>query len=197
MEQEKLAKILLESISHQNTDRLTNLQSDFELQRRLLIDKYRKEANEEANLYIEQELFELKNNLIQNESQSKWKIKKDLFIKRGQLVNELMDTVFNDLLVFSKSSAYQVWCEKHLLSTIKLDQGLTQGTLLVKSVDQALFKDLVKTLNLDFKVESQDSILIGGFILKDKAGMVNYDATLDYDLKVQREWFTTHSKLDF
>jgi vacuolar-type H+-ATPase subunit E/Vma4 len=197
MEQEKLAKHLLDSISHQSSESMTNLLEDFEQQRTSLLEKYRKEANEEANLYIEQELFELKNRLIQNESQSKWKIKKDLFIKRTQLVNELMDSVFNDLLTFSNSADYKPWCQKHLLDTIKLDKSLDQGTIMVRSQDQALFTDLINALELNFKVEPFEFIHLGGFILKDKAGSVNYDATLDYDVKVQREWFTTHSKLDF
>ena len=70
MEQEKLAESLLESIKAQSQERLANLQADYESQRREIIERYRQEATEEANVYIDMALSELKNSVVQNESQS-------------------------------------------------------------------------------------------------------------------------------
>ena len=193
MEQEKLAENLVKAIQTQSQERLMNLQVDYESQRQETIEKFREEAQEEANVFSEMALSELRNSLIQNESQSKWKVKKDLFIRRAELVDGLFIKVKQDLIDFTKTSEYKDFI-KVSLELILSENTASGATILVKATDQKLFETLS---DQRVTVLVSDRIHIGGFILKDKAGLMEIDESLDYTLKVQREWFTTHSQLDF
>ena len=193
MEQEKLAENLVKAIQSQSQQRLNNLQADYESQRAEMIERFTKEALEEANVYSELALSELRNSLVQNESQSKWKVKKDLFIRRAELVDGLFSNVKADLIEFSKTKAYEAFVKENLDKV--LNENTLEGyTLLVKAADEAFFKAITAKNTI---VTVSDRIRLGGFILKDKAGLLEIDESLDYRLKVQKEWFTTHSQLDF
>ena len=193
MEQEKLAENLVKAIVNQSQERLNNLQADYENQRQEMIDRFRQEASEETNVYSEMALAELRNSLIQNESQSKWKVKKDLFIRRAELVDGLFLKIKQELIDFTQSSEYRIFVKAALDKVLnEIDR---EGSLvLVKANDESLFTELV---NKQTKVVVSDQIHVGGFILKDQAETMEIDETLDYSLRVQREWFTTHSQLDF
>jgi vacuolar-type H+-ATPase subunit E/Vma4 len=193
VEQEKLAESLLESIKAQSQERLANLQADYESQRREIIERYRQEATEEANVYIDMALSELKNSVVQNESQSKWKLKKDLFIKRAELVDGLFNQVRGDLIAFTQSAAYATYLRDKLAKLLP-DYPLQDTLILIKSTDKAVFEAILPPLA---QLVLTESIHVGGFILKSVDGIKERDETLDYALKVQREWFTTHSTLDF
>lgn len=193
MEQVILAETLLESIKAQSQERLANLQADYESQRREIIERYRQEATEEANVYIDMALSELKNSVVQNESQSKWKLKKDLFIKRAELVDGLFDQVKSDLLAFAQSDAYAPFLRDKLAKLLP-DHPLQDTLILIKPSEKAIFESILPSLA---KLVPTESIHVGGFILKSVDGIKERDETLDYALKVQREWFTTHSTLDF
>ncbi|KAF0226437.1 MAG: Uncharacterized protein FD133_215 [Erysipelotrichaceae bacterium] len=193
MEQEKLAENLVKAIQTQSQERLMNLQIDYESQRQETIEKFRVEAQEEANVFSEMALSELRNSLIQNESQSKWKVKKDLFIRRAELVDGLFIKVKQELIDFTKTSEYKDFV-KASLERILSENTASGATILVKATDQKLFETLS---DQRVTVMVSDRIHIGGFILKDKAGLMEIDESLDYTLKVQKEWFTTHSQLDF
>lgn len=193
MEQEKLAETLLETIKAQSQERLANLQADYESQRREIIERYRQEATEEANVYIDMALSELKNSVVQNESQSKWKLKKDLFIKRAELVDGLFDRVKDDLIAFAQSDAYALFLRNKLTKLLP-DHPLQDTLILIKPSDTAIFTSILPPLA---QLVPTESIHIGGFILKSVDGIKERDETLDYAVRVQREWFTTHSTLDF
>ena len=193
MEQEILAETLLETIKAQSQERLANLQADYESQRQEIIERYRQEATEEANVYIDMALSELKNSVVQNESQSKWKLKKDLFIKRAQLVDGLFEQVKNDLIAFTHSEAYAPFLRDKLAKLLP-DHPLQETLILIKASDRVIFESILPSLA---KIVPSEAIHVGGFILKSVDGFRERDETLDYALKVQREWFTTHSTLDF
>jgi len=193
MEQEKLAENLVKVIQTQSQQQLSNLQADFESQRQEMIERFRQEALEEAAVFSELALSELRNSLVQNESQSKWKVKKDLFIRRAELVDGLFSSVKQDLIDFSKTKEYES-VVKTALTKILSENPLESITLLVKASDLDLFKALTGS-KADIIVSER--LHIGGFIVKDKAGQMEIDESLDYKLKVQKEWFTTHSQLDF
>jgi len=193
MENKQLEENLVKAIQNQSQGRLSLLQQDYEVHRQEIIDGYRQEATEESGVFIEQALAELKNNLIQSGSQSKWKIKKDLFIRRTELVDQLFTSIRHDLIEYTHSAAYVTDMR------IKLEQALAENViqdpiLMVKEGDEAQFKELVKG---KAQIVLNENIHIGGFILKDALGHLEIDETLDYALKAQREWFTSHSTLSF
>ena len=106
MEKEQIAQRLILEIDAKTQEQLHDLQWDMETQRRDILATIRNKAEEEAAIFKEQELHELRSNLIQNESQAKWKVKHDLLKRRSELVDALFEDVQNDLMVFVGGTEY-------------------------------------------------------------------------------------------
>ena len=104
---EKLALKLVNDIENRTQEQLRILEENFHAQRESTIHHFNQDAVEESNLYIEQELAELKNNVRQSETQFKWKVKKNLFIRREELVEGLFEKLRIKLIDYSKTEAYQ------------------------------------------------------------------------------------------
>ena len=103
---EKLALKLMDDIQKRTHEQLQILEENFHTQRESQINQFNQEAVEESNLYIEQELAELKSSVMQSETQLKWKIKKNLFIRREELVEGLFEQLRDKLCAYSKTEAY-------------------------------------------------------------------------------------------
>ena len=194
LEKEQVVQRLINDIEEQAQDSLKTLQGDAETQRSAILTTIRKKAEEEAALYKEQELVDLRSNLIQNESQAKWKVKHDLLKRRAQLVDELFEEVRKDLLAFVKSEAYDDFHRVNLEKLSRRDD-IGRASLIVKENEVLRFEAILQSLKLDFSVSVGEHIHIGGFILVSESGRLEIDQSLDTQLQSQREWFFNHSKL--
>ena len=194
MEKEQVVQRLISDIETQTKESLQTLHGDAEKQRETILSSVRQKAEEEATLYKEQELVDLRRNLIQNESQAKWKIKHDLLKRRAELVDGLFEDVRLDLLSFVTSNEYEVVFTKSLVKLSQRDD-INQATLLVKIDEIERFEVILRALQLPYKVMGSDLIRIGGFILVSENKRLEIDNSLDTQLQSQREWFFNHSKL--
>lgn len=197
MEKENITGSLVDEIERQVTEKIKVLEMDFELQRDLLINGFKSEAEEETVVYLEQELSDLRNTVLQSESQSKWKVKKDLFVRRNELVDNLFTSVTEELKAFSETKEYVTWSKQALddvLSTLDKDQSYQ---LTVKPSDKDIYAQLIQAIDESIKLETDEDIFIGGFILSNPVKKLQVDKTLDYQIRVQKEWFFAHSGLDF
>jgi vacuolar-type H+-ATPase subunit E/Vma4 len=194
LEKEQVVQRLINDIEIQAEDSLKSLQWDAESQRGSILTSIRKKAEEEAALYKEQELVDLRSNLIQNESQAKWKVKHDLLKRRAQLVDGLFEDVRHDLSAFVKSDAYDVF-QGEMLEKLSRREDIGHASLIVKEDEVQRFAKILHSLKLDFPVSTGEHIHIGGFILVSESGRLEIDQTLDTQLHSQREWFFNHSKL--
>ena len=192
---EKLALKLINDIENRTQEQLRMLEENFYSQRESTIHHYNQEAVEESNLYIEQELAELKNSVRQSETQFKWKVKKNLFIRRDELVEGLFEKLRIKLIDYSKSEAYQTKFVQLITKTLE-SENFKDAVLYVKEGDCVFFKDAFKS-NPNLKVECSNLIEVGGFILQESNGKMAIEMTLDHQLKVQKEWFFAHSELHF
>jgi len=165
-----------------------------ETQRRDILATIRNKAEEEAAVFKEQELHELRGNLIQNESQAKWKVKHDLLKRRAELVDALFEDVQNDLKTFVGGMEYEGY-NREQLKKLGERGDLGKATLLVRFRDIELFKKIVRDLALDYEVSVGELIHIGGFLLVSENKRLEIDDTFDNRLHSQREWFFNHSKL--
>lgn len=191
---EKYAKKLMEDIQKRTHEQLQILEENFHAQRASQINQFNQEAVEESNLYIEQELAELKNNVMQSETQLKWKIKKNLFIRREELVEGLFDQVRDKLCAYAKTEDYLTQYLKFIEETI-VQEGFVNANVLVKPDDVDVFRNALVTKNLT--VQASDHIEVGGVIIQETGGKMAIEMTLDHQLKVQKEWFFAHSDLHF
>lgn len=194
MEKEQIAQRLILEIDAKTQEQLHDLQWDMETQRRDILATIRNKAEEEAAIYKEQELHELRGNLIQNESQAKWKVKHDLLKRRAELVDALFKDVQNDLTNFVDGAEYEGY-NRDKLKKLSERGDLGKATLLVRARDIELFKKILRELSLDYEVSVSDLILIGGFLLVSENKRLEIDDTFDNRLHSQREWFFNHSKL--
>jgi V/A-type H+-transporting ATPase subunit E len=155
---------------------------------------YHDQLEEETQLYIDQELSEIRQSLMKSDSQAKWKLKKNLLEKRNELANLLFDDVLSDLLTFRSSEQYRNYFESMLLDTIeKYDLG--QGFLRVSKTDEELAKQLLNSHHLSLVLKIDDSIHVGGFYISNLTELMEVDMTLDTKLNDQKEWFYGHSTL--
>ena len=191
---EKLAKRLLEDIQKRTHEQLQILEENFHAQRESQINQFNQEAVEESNLFIEQELAELKSSVMQSETQLKWKIKKNLFIRREELVEGLFDQLRDKLYAYTKTEAYLTQYIKFIEDTIA-KEGFVKTSVLVKLEDVEAFSKALKKKNLD--VQASEHIEVGGVIIQEAGGKMAIEMTLDHQLKVQKEWFFAHSDLQF
>lgn len=197
MEKENITGSLVDEIERQVSEKIKVLEMDFELQRDLLINGFKSEAEEETVVYLEQELSDLRNTVLQSESQSKWKVKKDLFVRRNELVDNLFTSVTEELKAFSETKEYVTWSKQALddvLSTLDKNQSYQ---LTVKPSDKDIYAQLIQAIDESIKLETDEDIFIGGFILSNPVKKLQVDKTLDYQIRVQKEWFFAHSGLDF
>ena len=197
MDKENTTGSLVNEIEQHVEDRIREMESDYLIQRDLLTSGFKKEALEEANVYLEQELSELRNAVLQSESKAKWKIKKDLFIHRNELVDELFETVANDLKAFTSTEAYAQWAKRTLDLTLSVLDSDAEYQLTVRPQDKALFEAILQGHYPRVSLLTHEEIFIGGFILSNPRKHLQVDKTLDYQIRVQKEWFITHSGLDF
>ena len=188
---------LIEEIDQQIDDKIKVLQADYDLQRSLIVERFRHETLEETKVYLEQELSELKTAIHQGETQAKWKVKKDQFMRRNELVDQLFEEVAQKLKSYSQTKAYDVWVSEKLDTALNTYPTSTDFKLIVRPVDQPFFERLVKTKAPHFELETDETIFIGGFILVNPSDQTELDVTLDYRLCTQKEWFYSHSGLEF
>lgn len=194
MEKEQIAQRLILEIDAKTQEQLHDLQWDMETQRRDILATIRNKAEEEAAIFKEQELHELRSNLIQNESQAKWKVKHDLLKRRSELVDALFEDVQNDLTTFVGGLEYEGY-NRDKLKKLSERGDLGKATLIVMARDVELFKKILRDLALDYEVSVSDLIHIGGFLLVSENKRLEIDDTFDNRLQSQREWFFNHSKL--
>ncbi len=194
MEKEQIAQRLILEIDAKTQEQLHDLQWDMETQRRDILATIRNKAEEEAAIFKEQELHELRSNLIQNESQAKWKVKHDLLKRRSELVDALFQDVQNDLMTFVGGTEYEGF-NRDKLKKLSERGDLGKATLLVMARDVELFGKILRDLALDYEVSINDQIRIGGFLLVSENKRLEIDDTFDNRLQSQREWFFNHSKL--
>lgn len=197
MENETNIGSLVNEIEGQIEEKIQALQADYQLQRAILLEGFRSEAHQETHVYLEQELADLRTSVLQSESQSKWKVKKDMFVRRNELVDGLFDEAIKQLKAFSQTKAYDAWCLKNLDDVIATQAQDDSFLLYVKPVDQPMFERMCKSKISSIQVISQEHIFVGGFILSNPSHNIDIDKTLDYQVRLQKEWFYAHSGLDF
>ena len=191
---EKLALKLMQDIQRRTHEQLQILEENFHVQRTAQINQFHQEATEESNLFIEQELAELKNSVMQSETQLKWKIKKNLFIRREELVEGLFNQLRDQLLAYAQTAAYFTNYLKLIEATIA-KENFVNANILVKSSDVEAFSKALQAEHLT--VRASHHIEIGGVIIQEEGGTMAIEMTLDHQLKVQKEWFFAHSDLHF
>lgn len=152
------------------------------------------EAKRDADLKLKQEEEEMSSNASAEISESHIERTKKLIEKRDEYVKDIFTKARNELIAFSESKDYASFM-KAKIEKVAADFTGERAVMYVASKDLAMEKELVKAFGHDIKVEANDDITIGGFIIEDKESSLVVDETLDFALDNQKEWFNKNSGL--
>ncbi len=194
---EKRTQALVDEINRKVDSLIEDSNKYYEDERERLITEYQNEAREETSVYLEQELNELRINVQLKESQAKWKARKDLFIKRQNMVDELFDSISKKLIAHSQSTKYDAWIKEKLVQEFEKATDKNPVVIEFKPIDKPMIERLAKPYGDKVKCEARETIFIGGYIVTFPTMGIEEDNTLDVKLKEQKEWFAIHSGLDF
>ena len=148
--------------------------------------------DKEIDTYFEKEINDLRLYTATEASQAKLQTKKSLLNKRSEMVDDLFDEVVNRLKDFVVTHDYKDYLTKKIKGLDMNDSSY----FVIRKEDEALFKEILKELNLNinFKFEHFN---IGGFLLVDEKNGFEYDLSLDSKLKEQKIWFQNNSGFTF
>ncbi len=194
---EKRTQDLVDEINRKVDSLIEDSNQYFDDERKRLIAEYENEAREETSVYLEQELNELKINVQLKESQAKWKTRKDLFIKRQAMVDELFEEISKKLKAYSQSTKYDSWLKESINAELKKVSKENPIVIEFKPIDQPMIERLCKDYKDIVTLESRETIFIGGYIVTYPNLGIEEDNTIDVKLKDQKEWFAINSGLDF
>ena len=119
---------------------------------------------------------------------------KRLVEKRDEYVTNIFSEAKEKLVEFVNSKDYKTYLIKHIEEIGKLYQ-MENSTLKLRKVDMKYKDELIKAYGMSIEVEVSDKILIGGFIIENKATNVVVDESLDFALENQKDWFYKTSGL--
>ncbi len=194
---EKRTQDLVDEINRKVDQLIEESNQYFEDEKKRLITEYENEAREETSVYLEQELNELKINVQLKESQAKWKARKDLFIQRQTMVDELFNDISKKLIAYSQSTKYDSWLKDSLTKVLEKVSKENPVVIEYKPIDQPMVERLCKDYQDVVTIESRETIFIGGYIVTYTNLGLEEDNTIDVKLKDQKEWFAINSGLDF
>ncbi|MFQ8706277.1 MAG: V-type ATP synthase subunit E [Thomasclavelia sp.] len=152
------------------------------------------EAKKDAEALLAKELVEISSNASVEASLSQEEKTKRLVEKRDEYVTNIFSEAKEKLVEFVNSKDYKTYLIKHIEEIGKLYQ-MENSTLKLRKVDMKYKDELIKAYGMSIEVEVSDKILIGGFIIENKATNVVVDESLDFALENQKDWFYKTSGL--
>lgn len=152
------------------------------------------EAKKDAEALLSKELVEISSNASVEASLSQEEKTKKLVEKRDEYVTTIFSKAKDKLVEFVNSQDYKTYLIKHIKEIGKLYQ-MENSILKLRKEDMKYQDELIKAYGISLDVEVSDKIMIGGFIIENKATNVVVDESLDFALENQKDWFYKTSGL--
>lgn len=157
-------------------------------------NQIREEAKKEVESQLEKELAEITSNESITKSSKHAQRKKELVNRRDQYVDQIFHAAKEKLLVFTDTKEYKEYVINHA-KNIGETYAMDNVVAYVKEDDMKYKKYIIRAYGKDIEVIASDRILIGGFIIENKADHIVIDESLDFALENQKEWFYRTSGL--
>ena len=118
---------------------------------------------------------------------------KKLIEKRDGYVKTIFDEVREKLVAFTDSKDYVSFMHEKIK---KIANNFNEDSIMyIAKKDLSMKDELIKVFGKNIKVEVDEDITIGGFIVENKDLHLVVDETLDFALNSQKEWFNKNSGL--
>ncbi len=157
------------------------------------IEKATKEGIKDAYTLIQNEVSTKKAVIISDVAKREQNSKRELFVKRNEIVDKVFQKAYDKLFEFTNTVEYSEHIKN---SAIKINElfGNNKCVIYLKG-DDADKVDAVKSIIANCDVEFDDSIKLGGIKGYCEALSIIADDTLDSKLSNQRQWFCENSGL--
>ena len=187
---DKIAAEMVTMINQMVDKQINDQLESFRIQEEMILVAFKEKEEEKAKVYIEQELRELRSDVLKKTVKSRWDYKKTLFIRRNEMVDQLFTDVKEQLGTFRQSIAYPNYityylqeCEKYI--------DFKECAFHIHEGEERYFKDLPK----ESEIIISKSNHLGGFVCVAKEKGIHLDYRIDKKLEEQRAWFINHSQL--
>ncbi len=158
-----------------------------------IYESMKAEAKRDADLKMKQEIEEMTSNASTEISESHIERTKKLIEKRDGYVKTIFDEVREKLVAFTDSKDYVSFMHEKIK---KIANNFNEDSIMyIAKKDLSMKDELIKVFGKNIKVEVDEDITIGGFIVENKDLHLVVDETLDFALNSQKEWFNKNSGL--
>lgn len=187
---DKIANVMINLIDQKVENQIKEKHEEYQRHEDMILTVFREKEEEMANVYIEQELRDLKNDVMKRTVKSRWDYKKALFIRRNELVDELFEDVKEKLKSYNQSADYPKYIA-HYLKECQKFVDVKECTFYIRKEDESYFKSLPKESEIVFDNTNQ----LGGFSCVSAQKGMELDYRIAKKLEEQRTWFINHSQL--
>lgn len=163
--------------------------------RKYELQKAEAEVLRDAYYLIQNEMAQMKKNIASEVSKLEFEKRRELFVKRQAIMDDVLKKAQDKLLNFAKTQDYIELLKNYASSVSKILKK--SGTVLyICKRDEGFINDIREAYGKICKVEVSDKIKIGGILAVNKVMSLVVDETLDSKLEEQRIWFEENSKLN-
>lgn len=191
---DSLLRYFHEEIERVSSRKIAALQKEISEKKQEELAKLSLEVKHQVELSLGVELKDMRKKYRQDINDILSKNAKILFERRKAISEDIFTEIRNKLLTFVKSKDYEASIEKKL-SNVEAQISHDDITFFVRPNDDVCRKVIVNHYGKTIKIESDDTITIGGFKVVSDAMMLEIDETLDSKLETNKTWFFANSKL--
>lgn len=191
--QERAKQIEADIMEQANEEKEKYLQEAKEFKRSEL-EKAEDEVLSESYEKIQDAVSEIRRQTSHTIAKRDYEAKRELFVKRQQLSQQVFDTVKEKLLSYTKTSDY----ENKLMETAQKlgkEYPLSGSELRFAAGDKERMEKAAKAYGHPCTTAIDTNIAIGGMVLVNLEKGIYVDQTLDTTLEEQKDWFYQNSGL--
>ena len=155
-------------------------------------EQIRREAEEKKEEEIRTKTEQIRQKFSQETAKCSLDAKRNLLAKRSELTQKLFDETAKRLAAFSKTEEYQALLLKKITS-FSASVTVNAPELLVGASDYEKKDAIKKAFGHDCTVTCDQTITLGGFIVRDTQNGLFYDETFAQKLADQKSYFIEHS----
>ncbi len=190
---DELYQYFSKSINEQAEKKLAELRKEIDYAYAKAMKRVKEDLILEKNIELNKGLGELRSTYQNKINQIGVGYDEQLIKKRLEMSKEVFKEVVEKIQSFVKSKKYEAYV-KNKVKEVLADAPKSDYVFKVSPKDNKI-KEIIQSINKDYKVEDDNSIIYGGFTLYIPKRNVEINETIDGRLEEQEDWFYKHSKL--
>ena len=191
--EDELYRYFEKSIKEQANLRMSDLRREIDYAYAKAMKRLKEDLAMQQNLDYSRGLRELRVQYQNQINQIGVDYDEQLIKKRLEMSDHVFKGVIKKLEAFVKSKKYASYIEAKIIDTLK-QVDKTDYVFKVSPNDKQIEK-VIKELDKSYKIEKDQEIIYGGFMLYLPKQRVEINETLDLKIDDQKDWFYKHSKL--